>query len=279
METLEKMGRPTGSIPVNSAGRVDAQALAKTLEKYGDVRFAAIMAINNETGSKTDMACVRDVIRNQPGPPVHLHCDMVQAAGKIPIDIPLWQIDSASISGHKLGGPRGIGLLYLRRPVEVFYTGGGQERGIRGGTENTQGACALACCMERYAADEKAQDEYARAKARWKKLITALAAMQRCVIIPVERVNDDDGFSPYILQVAFRGIPGEVMSRALDDLGFAVSTGSACSSSSPERPVLEAMGVEESLRIEGIRISQGWTTTDDEIDLLLEAIREVLTFL
>jgi cysteine desulfurase len=86
-------------------------------------------------------------------------------------------------------------------------------------------------------------------------------------------------FSPYILQAAFKDIPGEVMARALDDLGFAVSTGSACSSSSPERPVLEAMGVEENLRIEGIRISQGFNTTDEEIELLIKAISEVLTFL
>jgi cysteine desulfurase len=81
------------------------------------------------------------------------------------------------------------------------------------------------------------------------------------------------------VQAAFKGIPGEVMVRALDDLGFAVSTGSACSSAKPERPVLAAMGINDTLGLEGIRISQGWSTTDEEIDLLLEAIREVLKFL
>jgi cysteine desulfurase len=102
---------------------------------------------------------------------------------------------------------------------------------------------------------------------------------ERCRFIPAEREIDDTRFSPYIVQAAFRDVPGEVMARALDDMGFAVSTGSACSSASPERPVLAAMGVEENLSLEGIRISQGWSTTDEEIDLLAAAISEVLQFL
>ena len=298
METLEKMGKPIGRIDVDSAGRVNAQTFAKALEKYGNVRFASVMAVNNETGAVTDIASLRDVIYKQGKNdvseklnfraaetpyPVHLHCDLVQAVGKVPVDIPLWEIDSASISAHKISGPRGIGLLYLRRRngIEAFYSGGGQEDGIRGGTENTMGAIELAGCLEKYAGAQAVRANYERAKERWEKLINSLAAAERCTIIPSSRTGDDarDEFSPYILQTAFKDIPGEVMARALDDLGFAVSTGSACSSTSPERPVLLAMGVQENLRIEGIRISQGWSTTDEEIDLLLDAIAEVLKFL
>ena len=280
IETLEKMGKPTGRIAVDSDGRVTPDILAKTLAKYDGVRFASCMSVNNETGATTDIASLKDLIRNHSGAPVHLHCDLVQAVGKIPVDIPGWEIDSASISAHKIGGPRGIGLLYLRRPSsEVFYSGGGQENGVRGGTENTQGALCLASCLEKYAVAETVKAEYSRAKARWDKLITSLAAFERCTFIPRSRAGAQDGFSPYILQAAFKNIPGEVMARALDDLGFAVSTGSACSSSSPERPVLLAMGVDEKLRIEGIRISQGYSTTDEEIELLVEAVAEVLKFL
>ncbi|MDR2943319.1 MAG: aminotransferase class V-fold PLP-dependent enzyme [Treponema sp.] len=279
MDTLERMGKPTGRITVDSEGRVTPDLLAKAFAKYGEVRFVSCMAVNNETGAVTDIASLADVIRKNSGAPVHLHCDLVQAAGKIPIDIHGWQIDSASISAHKIGGPRGIGLLYLRRPLEVFYSGGGQESGVRGGTENTQGALALAGCLEKYAVSETVNAEYAKADSRWNKLITSLSAMERCTVIPKQRAQNARGFSPYILQTAFKDIPGEVMARALDDMGFAVSTGSACSSSSPERPVLLAMGIEEKLRIEGIRISQGYSTTDEEIDLLLEAIAEVLKFL
>ncbi|MDR0322099.1 MAG: aminotransferase class V-fold PLP-dependent enzyme [Treponema sp.] len=280
METLEKMGKPTGRVAVNSAGSVTAETLTKALEKNGDVRFAAIMSVNNETGAVTDITSLTNLIHKKTGDgaPIHFHCDLVQAVGKIPVDISSMEIDSASISAHKISGPRGIGLLYLKKPLGVFYTGGGQEKGIRGGTENTVGAVALAECLEKYAG-ETVQAEYISAKSRWKKLIIELSKIERFRIIPRERTAEDDRFSPYILQAAFKDIPGEVMARALNDLGFAVSTGSACSSSSPERPVLAAMGIEENLRIEGIRISQGWSTTDEEIDLLICAIAEVLKFL
>jgi len=277
METLAKTGKDTGNIPVDSAGRVTADILSKTLEQYGDVRFAAIMAVNNETGVITEINSLAKIFRSQKAP-VHFHCDLVQAAGKIPFNLSEWDIDSASISAHKIGGPRGIGLLYMKKPLEVFYTGGGQENGIRGGTENTLGAIALADCLTE-TRNVKAQEQYMLAKARWNKLINGLNAMERCTLIPGERVIDDERFSPFILQAAFNDIPGEVMARALDDLGFAVSTGSACSSSSPERPVLTAMGVNEKLRIEGIRISQGFATADEDIEALLEAIAEVLKFL
>ena len=295
METLERMGKSTGKIAVDSNGKVNYQTLAKALNQYGDVRFISVMSVNNETGAVTDTASLRDVIRKQPGAPIHFHCDLVQAVGKIPVDIKDWDIDSASISAHKIGGPRGIGLLYLRRPIEIFYTGGGQEKGIRGGTENTNGAVELACCLEKHffsmdndkpettndllAANIDQTEQFTRAKTRWKRLISGLSAMERCTLIPKERAENENWFSPYILQAAFKDIPGEVMARALDDLGFAVSTGSACSSSSSERPVLLAMGVNERLRIEGIRISQGWSTTEEEIDLLLDAVAEVLKFL
>jgi cysteine desulfurase len=279
LEILERMGKPVGRIPVDSTGRVSPELLAKTLDKYGDVRFAAIMAVNNETGAVNDMAALRDVARNRDGPPVHLHCDLVQAAGKIPLDIAGWDLDSASLSAHKIGGPRGIGLLYLRRPLETFCAGGGQERNIRPGTENTAGALALAACLENHAAAEKARVEHERARGRWKRLLSTLKEIDRCALIPQCREIDDGAFSPYIVQAAFKDIPGEVMVRALDDLGFAVSTGSACSSSSPERPVLAAMGVPENQGFEGIRLSQGWSTTGEEIDLLLAAIAEVLKFL
>jgi cysteine desulfurase len=279
IETLEKMGKSTGSIPVDPDGRVTPGLFKEAFTQYENVRYAFCMSVNNETGAVTDIASIKDVIRKHAHAPVHLHCDLVQAAGKIPLDITGWEIDSASISAHKIGGPRGIGLLYLKKPIEVFYKGGGQENGIRGGTENINGAVQLAACLEELARDEAVKTNYENAKKRWEKLINAFSAMERCTIIPAGRKADSENFSPYILQAAFKDVPGEVMARALDDIDVAVSTGSACSSSSPERPVLSAMGVEEKLRIEGIRISQGYSTTDEEIDMLINAITEVLTFL
>jgi cysteine desulfurase len=278
MDTLDKTGRPAGKIAVDVCGAVTPITLEKALKQYDDVRFLSIMAVNNETGAISDMDGLRELIRSKSGAPVHWHCDLVQAAGKIPVDITRWDIDSASISAHKFGGPRGIGLLYLRRPQEVLYKGGGQENNVRGGTVNVEGAAALAQCLELHALEEQT-GECQEAKTRMKNLVSALCEIPRCKIIPSLRAGNEDGYSPYILQAAFKGIPGEVMARALDDLGFAVSTGSACSSSSNERPVLQAMGIDENTRIEGIRISQGYTTSDTEIQLLIGAIFEVLKIL
>jgi len=278
LRILDRLGRQTGVIPIDPLGRVTEALLLKTLTQYDNTRFAAIMAVNNETGTINDIAGLRKIMA---GKPVHFHCDMVQAAGKIPVDIVGSGVDSASFSAHKIGGPRGIGLLYLRKPLEVLYTGGGQEKHIRPGTENVIGALALAQCLENHALPEIVAEEYAKAKARCDRLICELKKIARCRLIPAERESDDYAaeFSPYIVQAAFKDIPGEVMARALDDLGFAVSTGSACSSARPERPVLAAMGIDDKLGLEGIRVSQGWSTTDEEIGLLLEAVREVLKFL
>jgi len=110
-------------------------------------------------------------------------------------------------------------------------------------------------------------------------LIEGLKKTGRCTLIPEDRSPADSRFSPWILQARFSGVPGEVMVRALDSEGFSVSTGSACSSSSPERPVLKAMGLDDAARLEGIRISQGWLTTTEDIDALINAVKKALEFL
>jgi cysteine desulfurase len=277
---LERLGKPVGVIPVEADGRVSEASLERALEKHRDPRFAAIMAVNNETGAVNDLEALGALLRRREGPPLHIHCDMVQAAGKLPLDISRWDLDSASLSAHKLGGPRGAGLLYLRKPLETLHQGGGQERGIRGGTENTAGALALAACLERYTRREPLETAYRAALDRLDTLMKALAATGRFFPIPSCRSRAEDRrFSPYILQAAFDGIPGEVMARALDQGGVAVSTGSACSSGKLERPVLGAMGVEPRRRLEGIRISQGWSTGAGDIEALIRAVGEALSCL
>jgi cysteine desulfurase len=276
LRILERLGKQIGAIPLTPEGAVGAEGLRGALEKFPDARLAAVMAVNNETGAVNDPAVLGELRRPDGGSPVHFHCDMVQAIGKIPLDMAEWAPDSASFSAHKLGGPRGIGLLYLRKPLEPPFAGGGQERGFRPGTENTAGALAMARCLEAHCRPETVRDGYAAAKARWKRLIAALRAMDGCSLVPADRGEEDRRFSPFILQAAFDGIPGEVMVRALDGAGFAVSTGSACSSAGKDRPVLRAMGIDPKTSLEGIRVSQGWSTTEGEIDLLTGAIRDAL---
>ena len=277
IDTLQRMGRQTGTLPLDSLGRVTPELLEKTLDKYGDVRFAAVMAVNNETGAVNNISALRRTLDSYSGPFVHLHCDMVQALGKIPFD--MGDCDSASLSAHKIGGPRGIGLLYLNKPLEPLYSGGGQEGKIRPGTENVAGALAFANCLERYAAGQTMHNHYDAARKRCERFISAMSESNRCILIPVGRAVSDDFFSPYIVQLGFRDIPGEVMVRALDDAGFAVSTGSACSSAAPDRPVLAAMGLDEHSSRLGIRVSQGWSNSDEEIELLIGAIQGVLQYL
>jgi cysteine desulfurase len=273
---LGRLGKAAAPIGVENDGRVSRRTLGKALDKHGLPRLVAIMAVNNETGAMADLPDLAAELRSREGPPVHIHSDMVQAVGKVPVDLAYWDLDSAGLSAHKLGGPRGIGLLYLKKPLDPLYTGGGQERGIRPGTENTAGALALAACLERRAQRETVEADFAAAAERWQVLITALRSLDRCSILPGDRGERDLRFSPYILQAAFSGIPGEVMVRALDDAGFAVSTGSACSTASASRPVLAAMGVAEHTALEGVRFSQGWTTTMDDIEQLARAIRSIL---
>jgi cysteine desulfurase len=281
-------------------GAVICRTLARALEKH-PARFAAVMGVNNETGAVTDIAALALHLRAREeagGRPVHLHCDLVQALGKMPLHLAAWGVDSAAFSAHKLGGPRGIGLLYLKKTVTPLCSGGGQERGIRPGTENTSGAVALADSMERRASPAVVQEEMQHAARRMDYLINRLKKIPRCTIIPEQRAtalhlcetqlhssetqlhsNGTEGnpaFSPWILQARFLGIPGEVMVRALDDLGIALSTGAACSSRSRERTVLGAMGLDETAQREGVRISQGWTTTHDDFDVLVEAIETTL---
>jgi cysteine desulfurase len=272
---LERLGVRLGHIGVESDGRVSEGTLEAALATMPGARFAAVMGVNNETGAVTDLGALTKVLRRKPGAPIHMHSDLAQALGKIPLDIARWDIDSASFSAHKIGGPRGVGLLWLRKPLGVLTVGGGQEGGIRPGTENTGGACALASCMERVAGRSLA-DAHGEASARWRRLIQALRSMDRCALIPADRGDEDPRFSPWILQAGFRNVPGEVMARALDDAGFAVSTGSACSSRKQDRPVLRAMGISAGRSLEGMRISQGWSTTMEEIEKLIAAIATIL---
>jgi cysteine desulfurase len=273
---LGRLGRSVQTVGLEREGWVSRSGLETALARCGDPRFAALMAVNNETGAVSDIGALARLLRHREGPPIHFHSDLVQALGKIPLDIAAWDIDSAAMSAHKLGGPRGVGLLYLKRPLEPLYRGGGQEGGIRPGTENTAGALALAECLEKRAQPGTVAAAYAEAALRMKALISALKELPRCKLIPQDRQAEDPRFSPWILQAAFEGIPGEVMVRCLDDAGFAVSTGSACSSGEKRRPVLAAMGIDDTTAFEGIRISQGWSTSREDLEALTGAVKDML---
>ena len=279
---FNKLSLPTGAIGVEKDGRLSCETFSHALQKHPKARFAAIMGVNNETGAVMELDELIKLAREREKTtklPIHIHADMVQAIGKIPFSLNELDLDSASISSHKLGGAFGMGLLYLKKPLNPLLRGGKQERGIKAGTENINGAVNLAYVLEKYAKNETVEIEYNKAIDRFSYLMEKLQKFDRYYPIPTDRSIKDRRFSPWILQAAFKGIPGEVMLRALDKEGIAISTGSACSSSSKKRKVLSAMGLSDTQQLEGIRISQGWTTDKEAMDALLNAIEKILSLI
>jgi cysteine desulfurase len=267
-----------------SDGIVSSEALAAEVSAAVAAgrppKLVAVMAVNNETGAVMDVPSLVRAARDAAGDrarQLRFHCDAVQAVGKIPVNLAAWGVDSAAFSAHKIGGPRGIGLLYSRRPLEPTFRGGGQEKGLRPGTENLFGAIAFAAALETRGTELAVAETREAALRREAAILDGIAATGRAVVIPECRKAGDPRYTPYIVQVAFPGIPAEVLVRTLDDEGVAVSTGSACASATAERPVLEAMGVKRELAFSAIRISQGQSTTDEDVEALLAALRRCLS--
>lgn len=267
---LSKCGWKIVSIPSNKDGIITANTVTELLTL--DTVLVCVMAVNNETGSIQPIYEIADAIKKwaegKRKPKFHVDC--VQAAGKIPLNLSYDGIDSAALSAHKICGPRGIGILYLKNNFEPFLKGGGQEKGIRSGTENVYGAVAFSKCLEKYFLTQK-KDNCINTN----DFIKKLSNLKNCTIIPPSRLQKEELFSPYVVQVSFKNIPGNVMLRALDSKGFYISTGSACSTKKANRPVLEAMHIPLDLRETAVRFSFGPTTTQKSLDELFEAINEI----
>ena len=267
---LKNCGWNVVQLPVDKNGIVTPEAVTGCLTS--DTTLVCIMAVNNVTGSIQPVYEIADAVtawaagKRKP----KFHVDCVQAAGKIQLNLAHSGIDSAALSSHKICGPRGIGILYMKDQIDVFLRGGGQEKGIRSGTENVLGAVAFSLALERYYNKEK--PELVEASARF---VESLAQLKGCTIIPPGRLQNPELFSPYVVQAAFDHIPGNVMLRALDSKGFYISTGSACSSKKNKRPVLEAMHITPQLSENAVRFSFGPHTTPAAIGELLCVVEEV----
>lgn len=267
---LKKCGWNIVQLPVDKNGIITPQTVTQALTS--DTTLVCIMAVNNETGVIQPIYEIADAItawsagKRKP----KFHVDCVQAAGKINLNLAYKGIDSAALSSHKICGPRGIGILYMKDPVDVFLRGGGQEKGIRSGTENVLGAVAFSLALERYYNKEKPELQTASAK-----FVESLSQLKGCTIVPVGRLQNPELFSPYVVQASFDHIPGNVMLRALDSKGFYISTGSACSSKKNKRPVLEAMHITPQISENAVRFSFGPHTSPAGISELLSAVTEV----
>jgi cysteine desulfurase len=276
---LEGFGLGLTVVRPGPDGLVAPASVAAALD--ADTVLVAVMLVNNETGAVQDVAGISAAVRGAAaasGRRTWVHTDGVQALGKMAISLPGLGVDSASFSGHKLGAPRGIGCLYVRRGTSpaLLARGGGQEKGLRPGTENLAGARALA----RAAADRSAtrEEDLGRARGLAGRLIAGVLAIPGGVVFPEARRDaGDPRYSPWIVSFGFPPVPGEVVVRLAESRGFLVGTGSACSSKKKDRTrVLEAMGLPVAKALSAVRVSTGPSTTEADIDGLLDALaREV----
>lgn len=251
--------------PVGANGVIDLAALEQILAAGSAPLLVSIMAANNETGI---LQPIEEIARLAHAHGALMHTDAIQAAGKVPVDLRELEVDFLSLSAHKIGGPQGVGAVVCRDRAVLsrFIHGGGQENGLRAGTENVAGISGFGVAAEsalagldRFAALAGLRDDLERRMAE---------------IAPVTVFGQGQPRLPNTSKVATPGLSSETQVMGLDLAGVAISAGSACAAGRIEAPyVLTAMGVEEDLAICAVRISLGWTTTAHDVDRFVESWR------
>jgi cysteine desulfurase len=265
-ETAHAAGVAVEEIPVDRSGRADLTWLSERLARWDAADgkpFVALMLANNETGVIQPVAEAAQLVRAADG---WLHVDAVQAAGKIAIDSRALGADTLAISAHKIGGPQGVGALVASPdlPLAPLVAGGGQERGRRAGTENVAGIVGFGIAARLAGERLAGAARIAALRDRAEHSLRAAAPRARIFAAAVPRL-------PNTLCIAMPRVPAATQVMALDLAGVMVSAGAACSSGKLRRsPVLEAMGVAPDEADCAIRISLGWSTTDADIDHLVE---------
>ena len=271
LETARRLaakGVDVRQIPVTAGGIVDLAALETQLD--GNVRVVSVMALNNELGTAQPIEAIGRLLARA-APKAVFHVDAVQAFTKLPLNWRAAGVHLLSVSGHKVHAPKGIGALVRLRPVplEPVIAGGGQEDGLRSGTENVFGIVALAQAAQRTAALHAAQREQRRGYAdAW---LAELAGQPRVQVFRSEAAT------PYIISFSLEPLPGEVILHHLEQEGLYVSTGSACATAKPDPShVLLAAGLSERRALSSIRLSFSVFNTLDELPGALPAFRRAM---
>jgi cysteine desulfurase len=264
---MQTCGWKAHSIHVDSNCNINIAHLQKLLE--APTNLVSVMLANNETGAIQDIAKVAEIAREYKA---YVHTDAVQALGKIPVDFFALNVHAMTISSHKIGGPLGAGALVLDKRIDIqpLLYGGGQERGLRSGTENVAAIVGFGAACELAVSNLTAFDMHTESLR--KHLETGLNKLNAIVFGHHGlRIPNTSFFS-------LRNIEGETLVTALDKAGFAVASGSACSSDS-DKPshVLMAMGVDEDLARGAIRVSFGMSNTLEQVQHFLVALEKELT--
>ena len=273
MKDLEEEGYRVTYLPVDEKGCIRLEDLQRAIT--GETILVSIMYTNNEVGSQQPIAQAGALIKKM-NPQILFHVDAVQGFGKARIYPKRMNIDMLSVSGHKIHGPKGVGFLYVDSHVKLkpIIFGGGQQGGMRSGTENVPGIAGIAKAAQ-IMYDNYDQD------------IEKLYDLKKCFIEGVKKidrviVNGPDCMdgAPHIVSVSFSGVRSEVLLHSLEDKGIYVSAGSACSAHKPQpSATLMAMGVPKDLLSSTIRFSFSVFTTMEEINYTLEALYDIIPML
>ncbi len=260
---LEKRGVEVRFAPLNSDGSVNAEALLKLVDDK--TSLVSVIHVNNETGAVNDIAALAARVKKTNAGTI-FHSDGVQAFGKIPFALTK-DIDLYTVSAHKIGGIRGAAALIRRKGAKLlpYIFGGGQENGLRSGTENT-----FAIKQFEFAAQKK----FASLKEDFSRIQGYNGKLRQGLDSSIFEILSAENASPYILSVSAKGLRGEVLLHMLDDAGLMVGTGSACSSKSRFSRVIMACGLDEK-RADGVlRLSFASSTTGDEVTSAIEILNK-----
>lgn len=270
---LEELGFTVTRLGVDRQGRISPEELEQAMTDK--TILVSVMYVNNEIGTIEPIEKIGELVKRK-NPDTVFHVDAIQAFGKFRIYPRKMKIDLLSVSGHKFHGPKGIGMLYIREKTKIrpLILGGGQQNGMRSGTDNVPGAAgmALAARMVYSRLDEYTEHMYALRK----RLTDGLSGMENVVIHGPE----GEQAAPQIVNASFIGVRSEVLLHTLESEGIYVSAGSACSShKKSQSPTLTAIGASAEERESSVRFSFCETTTEEDIDAALGALRRVIPML
>ena len=273
MSFLEKMGFEVTYLPVDHLGHISLEDLEKAIRE--DTILVSVMYVNNEVGAVEPIEAISQCIKKK-NPKTLFHVDAIQAYGKYKIRPKKQGIDLLSVSGHKIHAPKGVGFLYIRDGVKIrpILFGGGQQKGMRSGTENVPGCVGLGVA---------AREAYKDFDARIEKLYTLrehlIAGLKPLGGVTING-SEDRTNAPQIVSASFEGVRSEVLLHALEDKGVYVSSGSACSSNHPGiSGTLKGIGVKKELLDSTIRFSLGDLNTEEEVDYAIGVLGELLPVL
>ena len=270
---LEEQGFRVTYLPVDHNGHVSPEDLRAAI--CDDTILVSIMYVNNEMGAVEPIAKLAQVLR-ETKPQAYFHADAIQAYGKYVIRPKKEGIDLLSVSGHKIHGPKGVGFLYVDERVKIrpILFGGGQQMGMRSGTENVPGCAGLGAAAKEIYRDHEAKVDHLYALKD--RFVSGLHELEG---VTVHGLTGRDS-APQIVSAGFEGIRAEVLLHALEEKGIYVSSGSACSSNHPGiSGTLRGIGVKESLLDSTLRFSFGVFNTEDEVDECLRVLKELLPLL